>query len=290
MRDVLKIMMIALAAAWPALSQEPAPERAKDIVPRIVVPPIAVPRDLPEIVSVPGVSMFTLRGPDGIGPMLFAFQKPARERTEEGDRYYERGQRDLEKNRWEQAVENFNEAASRGGSRADGSLYWKAYAQNKMGRREDALATLAELRKTFPGSRWLDDAGALDVEVRQASGKPVSPESATDEEMKLMALNGLMNSDPDRALPLLEKLLHSSQSPKIKERALFVLTQSGSSNARKMVVEMAKGASNPDLQMKAVHYLGVMGAKQELGDVYTATSDNEVKRSILHALDRKSVV
>jgi tetratricopeptide (TPR) repeat protein len=284
MRDVLKIMMIALAAAWPALSQEPAPERAKDIVPRIVVPPIAVPRDLPEIVSVPGVSMFTLRGPDGIGPMLFAFQKPARERTEEGDRYYERGQRDLEKNRWEQAVENFNEAASRGGSRADGSLYWKAYAQNKMGRREDALATLAELRKTFPSSRWLDDAGALDVEVRQASGKPVSPESATDEEMKLMALNGLMNSDPDRALPLLEKLLHSSQSPKIKERALFVLTQSGSSNARKMVVEMAKGASNPDLQMKAVHYLGVMGAKQELGDVYTATSDNEVKRSILHAL------
>src|SRR6185295_4519060 len=100
---------------------------------------------------------------------------------------------------------------------------------------------------------------ALDVEVRQAAGKPVSPESATDEDLKLMALQGLMNSDSDRALPLLEKLLHSSQSPKIKERALFVLTQSDSARAKQIVVDIAKGSSNPDLQMKAVHYLGVMG-------------------------------
>jgi HEAT repeat protein len=102
--------------------------------------------------------------------------------------------------------------------------------------------------------------------------------------MKLMALNGLMNSDPDRAVPLLEKLLHSSQSPKVKERALFVLTQSGSPRARQIVVQLAKGGANPDVQMKAVNYLGVMGAKQELGEVYAATSDVAVKRVALNAL------
>ncbi len=122
------------------------------------------------------------------------------------------------------------------------------------------------------------------MEVKQASGKPVNPDSAGDEELKLMALNGLMNSDPERATPLLEKLLHSSQSPKIKERALFVLAQSGSSSARKLVVQMAKGGSNPDLQMKAVNYLGVMGATHELGEVYGATNDTAVKRAVLHAL------
>src|SRR5579863_3380530 len=178
------------------------------------------------------LDMLALRGPIG-DRMLFAFQTPPRQaRSDEDDRMYERGQRDLEKNRWDQALESFSAVASKGGSRADGALYWKAYAQAKLGRRDDALASLAELRKTYPSSRWLDDAKALDIEIRQASGQRVSPESAGDEDLKLMALNGLMNSDPDHAVPLLEKLLHSSQSPKIKERALFVLTQSGSSQAR----------------------------------------------------------
>jgi tetratricopeptide (TPR) repeat protein len=223
-----------------------------------------------------------------LGPMAFAFQNPPPQpkiaRSDEENRYYERGQRDLERNRWDQAADNFSEAVARGGARADGALYWKAYALNKLGRRDDALAAIAELRKNHAGSRWLDDARALEIEVKQESGKRVNPESADDEDLKLMALNSFMNSDPERALPLLEKLLHGSQSPKIKERALFVLTQSDSPKARQLVVQMAKGGSNPDLQMKAVHYLGVMGGKQELGDVYAATNDMDVKRAVLHGL------
>jgi hypothetical protein len=226
-----------------------------------------------------------------LGSMAFAFQTPPPPpplaklaRGDDENRYYERGQRDLERSRWDQAADEFAEVVARGGARADGALYWKAYALNKLGRRDEALQAIAELRKGHPSSRWLDDARALEIEVKQASGKQVNPESADDEELKLMALNSFMNSDPDRALPLLEKLLHSSQSPKIKERAMFVLTQSGSAKARQLVVEMAKGASNPDLQMKAVHYLGVMGGKQELGEVYAATNDMEVKRTVLHGL------
>jgi len=211
-------------------------------------------------------------------------EKHGRSPDAETDRYYERGQRALDRQRWDEARDSFAEAAARGGSRVDGALYWKAYAENKLGRRDEAQATLEQLRKAHPASRWLDDAKALEVEVRQAAGRPVTPEATGDEELKLMALNGLMNSDPERATPLLEKLLQSTQSPKVKERALFVLTQSGSSSARKLVVQVAKGGSNPDLQMKAVHYLGVMGAKQELGDVYAATSDVAVKRSVLQGL------
>jgi tetratricopeptide (TPR) repeat protein len=219
------------------------------------------------------------------GPMAFALQgAPKIASADQNGRYYERGQRDLERNRWDDAVNDFGEVVSRGAARADGALYWKAYALNKLGRREDALAAIADLRKNHAASRWLDDAGALEIEIKQAGGKPVSPDASGDEDLKLMALNSFMNSDPDRALPLLEKLLHSSQSPKIKERALFVLTQSGSPKTRQLVVQMAKGGSNPDLQLKAVHYLGVMGGRQELGDVYAATNDVEVKRMALHGL------
>lgn len=37
---------------------------------------------------------------------------------------------------------------------ADGALYWKAYAENKVGQRADALSTLVELQKSYPKSRW----------------------------------------------------------------------------------------------------------------------------------------
>ena len=283
-------------ALAPAPPVPPEPPDLGDLVGQLragvkaLVPVPPLPPELPDLPDMMALrsnmlelraSAKALRAPVLAGPMT-AFEKP-RARSDEEDRYYERGQRDLERSRWDEAVADFNEAATRGGSRADGALYWKAYAQNKLGRREDALATLGELHKTYPNSRWMDDAKALEIEVRQAAGKPVRPESASDDELKLMALNGLMNSDPERAIPMIEKLLHSSQSPKIKERALFVLTQTGSPHATQLVVQMAKGASNPDLQMKAVKYLGIMGAQKELGEVYTATNDVAVRREVLHA-------
>ena len=292
-------------------------------LPEMAIPPVPpIPPIGPEVVETLGdlapvlanaatarervadaIAMWQLKGPDVLAKvetamhqgMFLALQVPpappappapaaSNRNSDRDDHYYERGKSDLDAGRWEKAANDFGEVVSRGGAHSDGALYWKAYALNKLGRRDEALSAVGDLRKNYASSRWLDDARALEIEIKQASGKTVGPESADDEEMKLMALNGLLSSDPERALPLLEKLLHSSQSPKIKERAMFVLTQSGSTKARQLVVQIAKGGSNPDLQMKAVHYLGVMSAKQELGEVYAATNDIDVKRAVLHGL------
>ena len=55
---------------------------------------------------------------------------------------------------------------------------------------------------------------------------------------------------------MIENVLKGAQSPRIKERALFVLAQSSKPAARDVVVRVAKGGSNPDLQLKAVQYVG----------------------------------
>jgi HEAT repeat protein len=209
------------------------------------------------------------------------FEQDARE-----DRYYERGTSALNESRWDRAVEAFSEAVKLGGRRVDGALYWKAYAQNKQGQRAEALTTLGQLAKTFPDSRWLNEAKVLEVEIRQASGQTVAPESESDEELKLIAINALLNTDAERAVPMLEKLLQGNQSPKLKERALFVLTQSKSPRAREVVAQFARGSSNPDLQMKALNYLGIYGDKENrqlLAEIYASSSDREVKRRILHS-------
>ncbi len=202
------------------------------------------------------------------------------------DRLYQNGQSALDNRRWDEALEAFGQVASHGGSRADGALYWKAYALNRLGRRDEALAAIAELRKSYGSSRWLDDAKALELEVKQASGQPVSPDQATDEDLKLLALNGLVQSDPDRAFPLLENLLKGTQSPKLKKNVVYVLAQSNSPRAQQLLEQIARGGGNPDLQLRAISYMGEkrkVNGGQVLSEIYAASNDVSVKRAILNS-------
>jgi hypothetical protein len=199
---------------------------------------------------------------------------------------YERGREALDEDRYERAASAFDELAKRNGPQTDAALYWKAYAENRQGKRDAALATLAELKHRFPQSRWLKDAGALELEVRQRTGQAPRPESQDDEELKMLAIQGLMNSAPDRALPLLEKVLNGTGTPKEKSKALFVIAQSGSPEARQILGRIAAGQSNPELQRKAVEYLGMFGGDDShkiLADVYAKSSDESLKRAILRS-------
>jgi HEAT repeat protein len=208
------------------------------------------------------------------------------EEQSRGDERYQRGKEALDEHRWERAVEAFDSAVQLKSSRADGALYWKAYAQNKLGQRDSALQTLQSLSTGFPNSRWLNDAKALEIEIRQEMGQPVAPENQSDEDLKLMAISSLLTTDSERALPLLQKILQGNQSPRIKERALFVLAQSGSAPARDLLGQIARGNTNPDLQMKALSYLGLFGGKQSrqiLAEIYNSSADTQVKRQILRS-------
>jgi tetratricopeptide (TPR) repeat protein len=202
---------------------------------------------------------------------------------------YETGQAALDNHAWEQALDKFNQVIASGNSRTEGALYWKAYALNKLGRRDEALASIAELRKAYPSSRWLEDAKVLEMETRQASGQPVSPENESDEDLKLLALNGLMQSDPDRALPLVENLLKGNQSPNLKRNAVYVIAQNSSPRAQQLLEQVARGSANPDLQIVAIRYLAQQKRNQLdvvrlLWEIYGSTGDVNVKREIVNRL------
>ncbi|MGA2606912.1 MAG: tetratricopeptide repeat protein [Terriglobia bacterium] len=199
---------------------------------------------------------------------------------------YDRGTEEIDDGKLQQAIDKFSQVIDGHGAHAEGALYWKAYAQNRLGQRPEALLTLETLRRTYPKSRWFDDAQALEVEVRQSSGQSVSPEAESNEDLKLMAINSLLGTDPELALPMLDKFLNGAQSLKLKERALFVLSQSGSPKAREIVVRIARGNRNPVLQMKAIQDLGLFGGKEShatLEEIYKSSHDMEVKRGILRS-------
>lgn len=205
-------------------------------------------------------------------------------RYDRGDSYQD-GTRALDRREYERAVASFDRVIASKSPRVEGAYYWKAYALNKLGKRDEALAALSELAKQYPQSRWLNDANALTAEVKQANGQGVSPEAQSDEDLKLYAINALANSDPDRAVPLLQKLLSEAKTPpRLKERALFVLAQSPSEPAKTTVRQYARSGSNPDLQLQAVEYLGAVRSKesqQTLAEIYNSGSDVSLKRAVL---------
>ena len=210
----------------------------------------------------------------------------AQEKIERLQELYDDGREDLDDDRYDRAAEKFQQLADMNGPQTDAALYWKAYAENRLGKRDTALATIADMKRRFPQSRWQKDATALEIEVKQSTGQAVKPADQSDEELKMLAIQGLMSSDPERTLPLLEKVINGSGSPKEKSKALFVLAQSGSAQAREILGRIARGQTNPDLQRKAVEYLGLFGgseARKTLAEVYASSSDASVKHAILRS-------
>ena len=199
------------------------------------------------------------------------------------DELYSSANNALNNGRYDEAISGFDQVVKLRGHRADAALYWKAYALNKAGQKPEALTTLAQLRKEYPQSSWARDAGAkLEVEMR---GGQADPESQSDDDLKMIAVDSLLQSDPDKALPILEKILQGNGSERVKDRALFVLSQNDSPRAQQILLSVAKGSSQPRLQKHAIRYLGISGRQNAslLQEIYSASSDVGVKEAVLNA-------
>jgi HEAT repeat protein len=200
---------------------------------------------------------------------------------------YDNGISLLSRRDYERAIVRFDQVITEKAARADAALYHKAYALYRLGRSGDATATLAMLKKDHPKSAYLKDAGVLEAAVRESAGQPPRPEQADDDELKLLALNALQHTDPERALPLLEGVLNGANSLQLKQRAIFVLAQSTQPRAREILMNLAKGGGNPDLQKYAIRYVasgGKRGATStELRAIYDSTQDPDIKRAVIQA-------
>jgi HEAT repeats/Tetratricopeptide repeat len=218
----------------------------------------------------------------GKGPVVVAgFARPGDEAG-----LYNNGLNALQQRQYERAITMFDRFIAQKGSRTDGALYWKAFAQARLARPEEALATLADLRRDYPQSRYVNDAKVLDADVRKLSGQRLDPQTLdANDEMKLLAINGIANTDPARAIPLLEGVLNANNTLANKKRALYVLALSNDPKAHQILLKYAKGAGNPELQLEAIRYLASRRDQQttdgELKEIYESTQDANIRRTII---------
>lgn len=200
------------------------------------------------------------------------------------DEAYDSGREAIDAGRFAEAAETFRKLAAEAGEDADRALFWQAYSEAKASRSADALSTLKRLKAEHPGSPWLDDAKALEVEVRGTGASAGAVKAEDDEELKLYVLDGLMSSDSERAVPMLLKFIAGNHSDRLKERALFVLSQSDSPEAYDALLKIARGNDQPRLQLEAIRVLGTSGeetAVKALEEVYRSSTNREVKEEAL---------
>jgi len=189
---------------------------------------------------------------------------------------YDEARKALDAKQYERALDLYREAESLKDRQSEAAVYWQAWTYYKMARERDALNTITRLEDAYPNSRWRDDAADLRAEI--------SGEISSEQEIKLLAISGILNTDPERAADELEKLLQRNGSAQLKEQALFLLVQSGDPRATEIVVRHARDASDPATQRVASRTLALMGdddSQAVLADIYGSTSDTELKRVIL---------
>jgi HEAT repeat protein len=115
--------------------------------------------------------------------------------------------------------------------------------------------------------------------------KPAAERSPSDDEqLALAAMEGLMSQPPDRALPIIKKVLAGPQTALVKQRALFVLSQIDSAEAREILLQTSR-SSNAAMRGEAIRSIGIGGDSKSLDAlqaIYNA-GDSEVKKEVLQA-------
>lgn len=134
-----------------------------------------------------------------------------------------------------------------------------------------ALADMNPARAPMPSTMWIPEGWEPDTNLR------------------IQALGSLLATDAVRVIPILREIALESPDANEARRAVFVLAQSGLSDAHSTIVEVAKRGSEL-VQIAAVREMGRFGspkASEELLQVYR-TGNARVKYQVVNALGERS--
>ena len=209
------------------------------------------------------------------------------------DSAYSDGTKAMNERRWQDAVSSFDKVIQSKDRKTDAAMYWKAYSLKKLGNAQATASTCDELKARFAASSWNRDCSVLTVDAQVSV--PVAEIDAhghgtgrtPDQDLKILAMNSLLNQDPAKAVPILRGMLAGDQPPSLRKHALFVLAQSKSPEAEGLLHDAELGKMGPDVQHDAIQAAGVFLGKKDnatLVEIYRSTSDAKIKRSVVSAL------
>ncbi|HEY0380450.1 MAG TPA: HEAT repeat domain-containing protein [Pyrinomonadaceae bacterium] len=176
----------------------------------------------------------------------------------------------------------------------DAALYWLAFALTKQEKYDEAEKNLKRLLSEFPRSNWADDARALRAQVAEHSGNSRVIEDSLNEddvEVKIVALESLFQSNPERGLAYVTEMMKpgSKASARLKEAGIELLRRHGGKQAGALLLDIIRNQTDQHLRVVAIQTLGRTGDETVLPllkDLANTATDDEVGKAAVFAISR----
>ena len=201
--------------------------------------------------------------------------------------------------KWVEAQKELDNFISkyRNSSYLDAARYWRCYTQEKTGSSsEDAFKKYQEFVKSYPHSRWADDARTNMIRIGSELAKQGKSEYGTivqslqqgdDEDVKLTALYALRSNADEKSLPVILNLYDQSKSEKLREKILYVLGGYDSPLVVPKLADIAMKDPSISVRKNAVYALGNMKkseASSSLKKIAKSENDAEIRTAALYSL------
>lgn len=234
------------------------------------------------------------------------------------DSLFQLGRQAINDERYEQAANVMRQLVDRypSSTRAGEALYWRAWAQFQLGadrHNKDylnaALATIDQLQSKFPQSKSIADARDLRTRIlsaqanlgdSRAAGQIASQAkqlkqsgtcSNADDEMRVAALQGLINTNSVDALPILKEVL-AQRDPcraELRKQAVFLIAQRRGDDVVNTLLDVARNDASMDVRADAVYWLSTTRSDRAaiaLDSILFQGRDNETRLRSVYALSQ----
>ncbi len=253
--------------------------------------------------SQPALAAQVANGPSGVAPSAWADQDPA-------DALYREARQALNSGRYENAANLFSRIRTdhRDSEYAPDSYYWEAFARYRTDDTEELEAALDLLRRQetrFPRAATRDDARSLAVLIEgklaergdanaaqniteRAQGQDCPEE---EDDVRVMALNALLNMDSERAVPILEQVLarRDACSVELRRKAVWLISQKSTDRTTDVLLDVARNDPNTEVRSQAIFWLSQVHSEEAvtaLDSILLESDDREIQEKAVFALSQ----
>lgn len=123
------------------------------------------------------------------------------------------------------------------------------------------------------------------------SRRPADCPDDDDHEVRVAALNALLQVDAERAMPILQQVLQRRDpcSVELRRRAVFLVQQKRAPETDRILLDVARNDPDGEVRGQAVHWLASVnteGAVSALEDILLNGTDDQLRERALFALSR----
>jgi HEAT repeat protein len=282
------------------------------------VPPVPpLPARLPALVA-PALDALTiasdgLQGLEGIDPQSPTASQDAQDPT---DSLWRAARQAFNRGDYTSAANLYGDVARRYPStaRAGDALYWAAFALYKNDDLDRARSLLVTQQRQYSKAATLRDAAALFARIQTALAKQGDEDAARwlrdhaqpaestragscpseddEDDMRVAALNGLLQMDASNAVPILKKVLarRDACSAGLRRKAVFLVSQKHSGETEDLLLDAAQHDPDAEVRQQAVFWLSQVPTDRAVGmldSILRTTADAELREKALFALSQQ---